>query len=73
VQRWVELVSSDTIELDEVVVRYRSGWQLGPVSATFPVGVSALVGPNGAGKSTTIKAICNLVPPREGKDRKSVV
>ncbi|GAE75220.1 ABC transporter [Cutibacterium acnes JCM 18920] len=44
-QRWVELVSSDTIELDEVVVRYRSGWQLGPVSATFPVGVSALSAP----------------------------
>lgn len=63
-------MSSDTIELDEVVVRYRSGWQLGPVSATFPVGVSALVGPNGAGKTTMLAVLTGIKRPRAGTLRR---
>ena len=29
--------------------------------------ITALIGPNGAGKSTTLKTICGLLHPREGK------
>ena len=59
------------VGLDDVVVRYRSGWQLGPVSVSFPVGVSALIGPNGAGKTTMLGILTGTTTPKCGTLRRN--
>lgn len=50
-----------------MVFRYRSGWQLGPFSADFPVGTVALIGPNGSGKSTLLRLLAGIRRAREGE------
>lgn len=59
-------MSTNTVELDAATVRYHSGWQLGPVSVTFPVGVSALVEPNGSGKTIMLGVLTGIRRPRTG-------
>lgn len=70
-QFWGELVNVSTVGLDDVVVQYRSGWQLGPVSVSFPIGVSALIGPNGAGKTTMFGVLTGITTPKLGTLRRN--
>ncbi|MDR1800162.1 MAG: ATP-binding cassette domain-containing protein [Bifidobacteriaceae bacterium] len=45
---------------------YGSGFRVGPITATFPVGVTCLVGANGAGKSTLFRGLAGLQKPKAG-------
>ena len=45
----------------------RGRFELGPVSAEFPVGVTALLGANGAGKSTLMGAVVGVLAPVRGR------
>ena len=55
------------LDVQEITAFYGSSQALFGVNLSLSEGeVVALMGRNGMGKSTTIKAICNLVPPREG-------
>ena len=58
--------SSMTLRLNEVTTGYRSGWRLGPISAAFDTGVTALVGPNGAGKTTLLSILAGIRKPQSG-------
>ena len=55
-----------TLRLNEVTTGYRSGWRLGPISAAFDTGVTALVGPNGAGKTTLLSILAGIRKPQSG-------
>lgn len=54
------------LQLDDVVRVYR-GFSLGPVSTTFPRGVTALLGANGAGKSTLMRLLARTERPDSGR------
>ncbi|MFC3969840.1 ABC transporter ATP-binding protein [Rhizobium lemnae] len=55
------------LDVQEITAFYGSSQALFGVNLSLSEGeVVALMGRNGMGKSTTIKAICNLVPPRDG-------
>lgn len=55
------------IELQEVVITYRKGQQIGPVTYQLTSGkIVALVGENGAGKSTLMKLIMGQLPLDKG-------
>jgi iron complex transport system ATP-binding protein len=55
------------IRLSNVIKRYSSDVEIGPVSIDIPAGgIIALVGPNGAGKSTVLTMIGRLLAPDEG-------
>ncbi len=55
------------IRLNNVVKRYGSDVEIGPVSIDIPAGgIVALVGPNGAGKSTVLTMMGRLLAPDEG-------
>lgn len=54
------------VVLEDVVVR-RGRFELGPVNAEFPVGVTALLGANGAGKSTLMGAVVGVLAPARGR------
>lgn len=54
------------LSVDEVSYAYRGGWTLGPVSASYPVGISALVGPNGSGKTTLLRLLAGVARPHSG-------
>lgn len=55
------------LDVEEITAFYGSSQALFGVNLKLSEGeVVALMGRNGMGKSTTIKAICNLVPPRQG-------
>ena len=58
------------IRLESISKRYKGITALESVSFELKPGqVFALIGPNGAGKSTTIKIICGLIEPTEGRIR----
>ncbi|WP_454295172.1 iron ABC transporter ATP-binding protein [Salana multivorans] len=55
------------IRLSNVVKRYSSEVEIGPVSLEIPAGgIVALVGPNGAGKSTILTMMGRLLAPDSG-------
>lgn len=54
------------VVLEDVVVR-RGRFALGPVTADFPVGVTALLGANGAGKSTLMGAVVGVLAAASGR------
>ncbi len=55
------------IILKDVVVRYDEGFQIGPITASFPYGSrSIILGLNGSGKSTLLKAITGELKPVSG-------
>ncbi|MFD5224531.1 ABC transporter ATP-binding protein [Microbacterium sp. NPDC058342] len=55
------------IRLSNVVKRYSSDVEIGPVSIDLPAGgIVALVGPNGAGKSTVLTMMGRLIAPDAG-------
>ncbi|UOQ61478.1 ATP-binding cassette domain-containing protein [Leucobacter rhizosphaerae] len=55
------------IRLANLVKRYSSDTQIGPISLELPAGgIVALVGPNGAGKSTVLTMMGRLLSPDEG-------
>ena len=54
------------VVLEDVVVR-RGRFELGPVTAEFPVGVTALLGANGAGKSTMVGAVVGVLAAARGR------
>ena len=51
-----------SLQADQVVVRYPSGFTVGPVSFTLEPGVHQLAGPNGRGKTTLLRALCADLP-----------
>lgn len=58
------------LELDDVVHRFKSGLQIGPVSLNLQVGEClGLMGPNGAGKTTLMRVLLGLEPLTEGRAR----
>jgi ABC-2 type transport system ATP-binding protein len=54
------------LSMREVVKSY-GDFTLGPVTAEFGTGVTALLGANGAGKSTLIRLAVGLIPPDSGE------
>jgi iron complex transport system ATP-binding protein len=55
------------IRIQNVVQRYSSEVEIGPVSIDLPAGgIVALIGPNGAGKSTLLTMMGRLLAPDEG-------
>jgi branched-chain amino acid transport system ATP-binding protein len=56
------------LEIENLHVLYAGVHALRGVSLKVPEGkVVALIGANGAGKSTTLRSICGLVTPQEGR------
>ncbi len=56
------------IECKQLVLEYRGGSRVGPLSLEVPRGVcAALIGPNGAGKSSLIHMLLGLRPPSSGQ------
>lgn len=56
------------LDVQDITAFYGSSQALFGVEFEMAEGeVVALMGRNGMGKSTTIKSICNLVPPRDGR------
>ncbi|MEV0233718.1 ATP-binding cassette domain-containing protein [Nonomuraea sp. NPDC050786] len=48
--------------------RFGSTWAVAGVHLTVPAGqIYAFLGPNGAGKSTTVRMLCTLLAPTEGR------
>jgi ABC-2 type transport system ATP-binding protein len=62
----IEAASGDPVVCEGLVVGYRGIGVLGPLSATFRRGVTAIVGRNGAGKSTLLRTLATLLRPIEG-------
>lgn len=57
-----------SIALDRLTFRYRSGFQLGPLSLEFPAGTcTAVVGPSGSGKTTLLRLAAGLEIPQGGR------
>ncbi|GAA1137249.1 MULTISPECIES: ATP-binding cassette domain-containing protein [Microbacterium] len=55
------------IRIRDLVQRYSSDTEIGPVSIDLPAGgIVALIGPNGAGKSTLLTMMGRLLAPDEG-------
>ncbi|MDR1824308.1 MAG: ATP-binding cassette domain-containing protein [Bifidobacteriaceae bacterium] len=59
-------MASSGFRAEGFVVGYGSGFRVGPITATFPVGVTCLVGANGAGKSTLFRGLAGLQKPKAG-------
>src|SRR4030043_1180043 len=56
------------LKIDNLNVFFRGIHALKGISFDVPIGkVITLIGANGAGKSTTLRTICGLIKPREGK------
>lgn len=51
------------------VVKSHGGFELGPLSAALPRGVTALLGPNGAGKSTLMRLVVGITAVDRGSIR----
>jgi manganese/iron transport system ATP-binding protein len=63
-------VEQPILRVDDLAVRYDSGFALERVTFELNVGERlAVVGPNGAGKSTLLKVIVGVLSPSEGKVR----
>lgn len=55
------------IRIRDLVHRYSSDTEIGPISLDLPAGgIVALIGPNGAGKSTLLTMVGRLLAPDEG-------
>jgi ABC-2 type transport system ATP-binding protein len=57
-----------SIEIQHITKHFGSQCALSDISFTIKAGeIAGFIGPNGAGKSTTMKIICGLLAPDEGK------
>jgi ABC-2 type transport system ATP-binding protein len=59
-------VSSATVSVSEVTVRYGRTRALSDVSFSFSTGVTGLLGPNGAGKTTLLRVLATAIAPDAG-------
>jgi ABC-2 type transport system ATP-binding protein len=59
-------VDDATVAVRDVSVWFGQKVALSDLSCAFGPGVSGLLGPNGAGKTTLMRAMCGLLPPRQG-------
>ncbi|MDZ7674657.1 MAG: ABC transporter ATP-binding protein [Acidimicrobiales bacterium] len=59
-------VTDPTVIVDDVSVWFGQKVALSELSCSFGAGVTGLLGPNGAGKTTLMRAVCGLLPPRQG-------
>ena len=58
-----------TVMVEDVSVWFGQKVALSELSCSFGPGVTGLLGPNGAGKTTLMRAICGLIPTRQGRVR----
>lgn len=57
----------NAIVMKNVIKRYDSNFQVGPINLKFPSGcIIGLIGENGAGKTTLLKSILNIVKINQG-------
>ncbi len=59
-------VAAPTVTVRDVSVWFGQKVALSELSCSFGAGVTGLLGPNGAGKTTLMRAMCGLVPTRQG-------
>ena len=65
-QRSSEANSAATTFVEELTVRFGPRLVIDSLTATFPMGVTAVVGANGSGKSTLLRCLASLVRPTGG-------
>ncbi len=57
------------VVVEDVSVWFGQKVALSELSCSFGPGVTGLLGPNGAGKTTLMRAVCGLLPTRQGRVR----
>ncbi len=60
-------VTDATVIVEDVSVWFGQKVALSELSCSFGAGVTGLLGPNGAGKTTLMRAMCGLIPARQGR------
>ncbi len=60
-------VADATVTVEDVSVWFGQKVALSELSCSFGPGVTGLLGPNGAGKTTLMRAMCGLIPARQGR------
>ena len=60
-------VADATVSVEDVSVWFGQKVALSELSCSFGPGVTGLLGPNGAGKTTLMRAMCGLIPARQGR------
>ena len=60
-------VPDATVSVEDVSVWFGQKVALSELSCSFGAGVTGLLGPNGAGKTTLMRAMCGLIPARQGR------
>lgn len=57
-----------TVAIEDLVIRYEDGSQVGPVSAQWPAtGLHVITGPTGSGKSSLLHALVGMAPVASGQ------
>ena len=54
------------LAIRDLIVKFK-GFTLGPINASFNVGLNLIIGPNGAGKTTLLRSILGLLRLDEGE------
>jgi ABC-2 type transport system ATP-binding protein len=61
------MIDAPCLELEALTIRFKGGFQVGPVTHTFGPGIHWLRGHNGSGKTTVLEAIACIRRPSAGR------